>query len=256
MVTTGWLESRYMPIPEHLILDLDDTILDYTAPGAEVWLQLYERFAPRMNLPGERLQRAVKSSIRWYWSDPDRFREGRLDLPRARRIVVRDAFAKLGRTDFKIADEMADAFTTEREIAVRPFDGAIEALEILRRSGSRMVMLTNGQSSFQRAKIERFRLARFFDEIFVESEIGFGKPDPRAHRAALAALGADPPQAWMIGDNLEQDIRPAKKLGMRTAWIHSPSAKPCPEADRTVASLRSLIGIWDSAQPEEVARGS
>jgi HAD superfamily hydrolase (TIGR01549 family) len=245
-----------MPIPKHLILDLDDTILDYTAPGAEVWLRLYERFAPRMNIPAETLQRAVKSSIRWYWSDPDRFREGRLDLPRARRVVVRDAFTKLGRTDVAIADELADAFTTEREIVIRPFDGAIEALGILRRSGSRMVMLTNGQSAFQRAKIERFRLARFFDAIFVESEIGFGKPDPRAHRAALAALGADPPQAWMIGDNLEQDIRPAKELGMRTAWIHSPSEKPCPEADHTVSSLRSLLDLWDSAQPEEIARGA
>lgn len=245
-----------MPIPKHLILDLDDTILDYTAPGAKVWLQLYDRFAPRMDIPAEKLQRAVKGSVRWYWSDPDRFREGRLDLPRARRVVVRDAFAKLGRMDFAIADEMADAFTAEREIVVRPFDGAIEALEFLRRSGSRMVMLTNGQSTFQRAKIERFRLARFFDAIFVESEIGFGKPDPRAHRAALAALGADPPQAWMIGDNLEQDIRPAKELGMRTAWIHSPSEKPCPEADRTVPSLRSLIDIWDSAQSEEIARGA
>jgi len=235
-----------MPIPKNLILDLDDTILDYTASGAKVWTKLYAEFAPRMNLPVEPLQRAVKNSIRWYWSDPDRFREGRLDLRRARRIVVRDAFEKLGRADFAVADELADAFTEEREIVVRPFDGAIEALEAIRRNGSRMVMLTNGQSSFQRAKIGRFRLARFFDAILIESELGFGKPDPRAHRAALDALRTDPHRVWMIGDNLEQDIRPAKGLDMRTAWIHKPSETPRPEADCTVPSLRSLMNIWKS----------
>lgn len=242
----GRLETEPMLIPKHLILDLDDTILDYTAPGLKVWGRLYDDFAPRMNLPSERLRRAMEASIHWYWSDPDRFREGRLDLRRARRIVVRDAFEKLGRTDLRTADELADAFTVEREAVVRPFDGALEALETVRRNGSRLALLTNGQSSFQRAKIERFRLEVFFDAILIESELGFGKPDPRAHRAALAALGTDPPQVWMVGDDLECDIRPAGALGMRTAWIHDPPPDAPRPADLVVPSLRDLLAAWTS----------
>ncbi len=236
-----------MPIPKYLVLDLDDTILDYTAPAVKVWLRLYDEFARRMNIPVERLQRAVDESRRWYWSDPERFREGRLDLKRARRIFLRDAFGKLGRTDLETADELADAFSREREIVVRPFEGAVEALETFQAGGSRMALLTNGESSLQRAKIERFRLARFFDAILIESDTGIGKPDPLAHRAALAALGTAAPQAWMIGDDLEFDIRPAKAQGMRAAWIHDPSGEQPDAADCVVPSLRELVNIWNSS---------
>jgi putative hydrolase of the HAD superfamily len=245
----GWLEPGHMPVPKNLILDLDDTILDYTAPAIPVWLRLYDEFAPKMNLPVEQLQRAVDDSRRWYWSDADRFREGRLDLKRARRILVRRAFSALGRTDLETADELADAFSVEREIAVRPFDGAVETLETFQQNGSRMVLLTNGESALQRAKIERFQLGRFFEAVFIESETGIGKPDPRAHRSALAALGAAPQQAWMIGDDLECDIRPARALGMRAAWVRNRPAGRPDAADVVVPSLRALIDAWNSSAP-------
>ena len=236
-----------MPIPSDLILDLDDTILDYTSTGEAVWKRLFREFAPRMDLPLERLQQTVDASRAWYWSDPDRFREGRLDLKKARRLLIRDAFTKLGRTDWETADELADAFTRDREIAVQPFGGAIDALTRFRQSGAHMVLLTNGESSLQRAKIERFRLAEFFESILIESETGIGKPDPRAHRAALAALGAEPCSAWMIGDDWECDIAPAKSLEMRAAWIHAESGAAGRPADLTAPSLRKLADYWNTA---------
>jgi putative hydrolase of the HAD superfamily len=235
-----------MSCPKFLILDLDDTILDYSAPGERVWKRLYDEFARRMCIPVGELQKAVDESRREYWSDFDRFREGRLDLKRARRIFLRDAFEKLGRTDWDTADELADTFSRDRETAVQPFEGAIDALRAFRAGGARMVLLTNGESSMQRAKIERFRLAPFFDAVFIEGETGIGKPDPRAHRAALAALGADPPRAWMVGDDLDFDIRPARALGMRAAWIHDPADGPANAADCTVPSLRALAERWNS----------
>ena len=236
-----------MPIPAFLVLDLDDTILDYNATGEAVWKRLFREFAPRMGIPVERLQKAVNDSRQWYWSDADRFREGRLDLKTARRKIIHGAFDKMDRADWNTADELADAFTREREIAVQPFEGAMDALDLFRRSGARMVLLTNGESSMQRAKIDRFRLADYFLSILIESEAGFGKPDPRAHRAALAALAADPQAAWMIGDDWDCDIAPARALGMRTAWIcggAQPAGKP---ADLIVPSLQLLADRWSAS---------
>jgi HAD superfamily hydrolase (TIGR01509 family) len=236
-----------MPIPSHLVIDLDDTILDYSAPGEAVWKRLYRDFAPRMDIPLEQLQKAIDASRTWYWSDPERFREGRLDLKRARRLLIRDAFAKLGRSDWETADELADAFTREREIVVSPFEGVIDALNLFQRSGSHMILLTNGESSMQRAKIERFRLTGYFHSILIESEAGFGKPDPRAHRAALAALGVEPQSAWMIGDDWECDIGPAGALGMRTAWICDGADAAGKPADLTIPSLQILADRWRSS---------
>ena len=236
-----------MTVPQFLILDLDDTILDYSAPAEKIWPRLYREYAPRLKLPVERLGQAVDESRRWYWSDADRFREGRLDLKRARRIFVRDALAKLGLTEHALGDRMADEFTLEREIVVRPFDGAIDALTMFQEEGAKMVLLTNGESSMQRAKIERFGLARFFESIRIESETGIGKPDPRAHRAALAALDAPPQHTWMIGDDWEFDVAPALGMGMRTAWIHEPAGTEGQSADLIIPSLRFLAGRWNSS---------
>src|SRR5207253_8140772 len=41
-------------------------------------------------------------------------------------------------------------------------------------------------------------------------------------RDTLAALGAAPEGAWMVGDNFEADIRPAQGLGLRTCWLAPP----------------------------------
>ena len=237
-----------MAIPRQIIFDLDDTILDYSAPAEKLWTRLYPVYARKTGVEVERLQRAVDASRRWYWSDLDRFREGRLDILRARRIFVRAGFENLGLRDESLADELADDFSRERELVVQPFDGAVEALEILRSDGAAMVLLTNGEARLQRAKIERFGLERFFRTVLIESETGVGKPDPRAHRAALAALGAAPEQSWMVGDDLDFDIRPAKVLGMRAAWIRASAGDGENPADVVVVSIRILVEQWKNSE--------
>ena len=236
-----------MPIPAHIIFDLDDTILDYSAPAEKVWKDLYPVYARKAGVPVGQLQQAVDESRRWYWSDPDRFREGRLNLQQARRFFVRAGFEKLGLGSESLADEMADSFSREREIVIRPLDGAIDALEILQAGGAAMVLLTNGEASMQRAKIVRFGLERFFRAILIESETGVGKPDPRAHRAALASLDAAPEKVWMVGDDLAFDVRPAKALGMRAAWIRAPAKHEDSPADVTLPSIRLLVEHWKNS---------
>jgi putative hydrolase of the HAD superfamily len=234
-----------MPIPSHLILDLDDTILDFTAPGAETWADLIPQFSGRMGIPAETLREAVLASSNRYWSDPIRHREGRLAQRKARRTYLREAFHTLGLEGTDGADELADAFSREREARVRPFPGALAALAEMRSAGARMVLLTNGESALQRTKVVRFALARFFDAILIEEETGCGKPSEQAYRGALDALGAPPSTAWMIGDDPAFDIAPARALGMHTAWVRLDlSADEVPGADLIVGSLRELADRW------------
>jgi len=83
-----------------------------------------------------------------------------------------------------------------------------------------MGLITNGKSEFQRAKICRFELEQYFDFVVIEGEFGAGKPDPRVFRYGLERFGASPAQVWMIGDDLEYDMRPAQVLGMDTVWVN------------------------------------
>ena len=53
-----------------------------------------------------------------------------------------------------------------------------------------------------------------------------GKPSPAYFAAALDALVAEPELTWMVGDDLEADIRGAQAFGMRTALVRTGKFRP------------------------------
>jgi putative hydrolase of the HAD superfamily len=233
-------------LPPVILLDLDDTILNFTAVGNECLEELCAAYAPRAGVSREALWGTVQNVRDWYWSDPDRHRRGRMDLQAARRELIGLVFERLRINDQTLANELADTFTVRREELVRPFPGAIEALNIFRKSGARLGLLTNGASRFQRAKIDRFGLARFFDLILIEGEFGVGKPDERVFRHALEFFSAAPHEACMIGDNPEWDIRPALELGMAAIWVDSGTASlPADGSIRPTLIIKSLADLMD-----------
>ncbi len=207
-------------LPKALLLDLDDTILDwYTSPDA-AWLQLCREFAGSLGVVtvGE-LQRAVLQARDWYWSDMERARLGRLNMVQARRDILLRAFDQFNIPDSPLVTRMGERYNQIRDEAMRPFPGAIETLQRLQTTDIRLGLLTNGSAEMQRAKIERFCLAEYFDHIQVEGEFGIGKPDERAFRHALESLGVESTEAWMVGDNLDFDIRGAQQVGIYAIWV-------------------------------------
>lgn len=69
------------------------------------------------------------------------------------------------------------------------------------------------------ARMERYGLSRYLDLIIASAEEGLEKPDPRIFELALKRAGCLPGHAVMIGDRLDNDILPAKRLGLKTIWI-------------------------------------
>jgi putative hydrolase of the HAD superfamily len=203
----------------NLLFDLDDTLIDYSDSGRRCWEELFLEYAPRFGVTVKALAQAHQEISGWYWSDLERHRAGRLDLRTSRRRVLRLTLEKLGIDRPYLGDEMADAFTVRREEMFAPFPGALETLQEFKQRGHRMGLLTNGNSEFQRSKILRFGLARYFEVIIIEGEFGAGKPDQRVFRAALEQMNATPSQTWMVGDDLMRDIQPAQALGMGTVWV-------------------------------------
>ena len=83
---------------------------------------------------------------------------------------------------------VGDAYSSGRESGMAPLPEAIETVAWLRDNGCRLAMLTNGAAAAQWQKITRFGLKDLFDEILVEGQVGFGKPDKRIYRLALERL--------------------------------------------------------------------
>jgi len=53
-----------------------------------------------------------------------------------------------------------------------------------------------------------------------------GKPSHAYFAAACEALDADPPLAWMVGDDLESDIAGAQGIGMRAVLVRTGKFRP------------------------------
>ncbi len=120
--------------------------------------------------------------------------------------------------------ESADALWAryERELAasVKPFPGAIEALTAVREAGHQVVVVTNGGTQIQHAKLEASGIADVVGAVCISEEAGARKPDRQIFEAAAASVGRDLSQGgWMIGDNADLDVVGGRKAGLRTVWI-------------------------------------
>lgn len=58
------------------------------------------------------------------------------------------------------------------------------------------------------------------DMIATSDDWGAAKPDPAFFRALTEAAPCDARQILYVGDRLDNDLRPAKAAGLRTAFIH------------------------------------
>jgi putative hydrolase of the HAD superfamily len=69
--------------------------------------------------------------------------------------------------------------------------------------------------------MDKHGLTPYFPLQIYDCDLGFGKPDLRLYQAALKTAGCKPQEAVMIGDRLDNDIVPAKALGMRTIRLRA-----------------------------------
>ncbi|MEU3495385.1 HAD family hydrolase [Kitasatospora cineracea] len=110
----------------------------------------------------------------------------------------------------------------EQELAasVKPFPGAIEALTAVQEAGHQVVVVTNGGTQIQRAKLEASGIAGMVDAVCISEEVGVRKPDRQIFESAATSVGRDLAQGgWMIGDNADLDVAGGRRAGLRTVWI-------------------------------------
>lgn len=228
--------------PRAILFDLDDTLLDDTGDVVQLWRDVTFEAAERGRIDGEKLLREIERVRLWYWDDPERHREGRQDLRAATRWIVREAVhSSVGTEHVELGDWIAEVYRDRRDAALRLFPGAAATIERVRTAGVRTALLTNGSAAAQRDKIERFDLARHFDSILIEGELGWGKPDPRVYRRALADLGLEAAETWMVGDNLEWDVAAPQRLGIYGIWIdHKGNGVPPERAVRPDRIIRRI----------------
>ena len=74
-------------------------------------------------------------------------------------------------------------------------------------------------------RLDNWEICKYFDVVVASAEAGCAKPELKIFNLALEQAGCKPNEAVMIGDRLDNDIVPAKQLGMKTVWVRQGFAK-------------------------------
>jgi HAD superfamily hydrolase (TIGR01549 family) len=98
-----------------------------------------------------------------------------------------------------------------------PFDGALETLRSL--SNHYKIGVIANQSPGSEERLTRWGLMPFISVCIASAEVGLEKPDPAIFDLALRQAECTASEAVMIGDRLDNDIRPARMLGWKTVRV-------------------------------------
>ena len=80
-----------------MLIDLDDTIIDGRSGVHPCWREVCGKAAHQVpRLDANDLYVTICRVRDWYWSDPERHRRGRADLPAARAEIVQRAMLSFG----------------------------------------------------------------------------------------------------------------------------------------------------------------
>ena len=219
-----------------VLFDVDFTLF---RPGPELGPEGYRRLGERHGLS----------------LDPDRYDDARLhaiEKLQGERELVHDEEVWVAFTE-QIVLGMGGEHAAARACAVDMvaewerhenftlFEDALPTLDVLRRHGLAIGLVTNGQRDLE----EFVAHHRLEVDVAVGSKAhGRIKPDPSIFLAALRALGAEPHEAAMVGDSYEDDIEGARALGMRAILLDRAGLHPDAE-DRidTLLALPAALGL-------------
>ena len=142
-------------------------------------------------------------------------------------------------------------------------DGIAEVIAWLHGRGLRLGLAAN-QPHATLAVLDAHGVGQYFHHREVSGTHGFHKPDLRLFLRCCEDLGVEPAECIMVGDRIDNDIAPARVLGMRTilfrtgrhAAQQSRSVDEVPDAEvRDVAGLRVALEGHARTRPVAARHG-
>ena len=129
-----------------------------------------------------------------------------------------------------------------------PFDEVPKAIMDIQDRWTTAV-LSNADDDYLLPQLERLNMQ--FSLVLSSEMVRAYKPHPRPFRTVLERLGVEAVEAVYVGDNLFDDVKGAKGVGMGTVWINRHGKvldDGLPSPDHQVANLSELPQIlerWD-----------
>lgn len=173
-------------------------------------------------------------------------------FPQAMRDTYLHFAALSGREpDAALAAELAAIGWQVYEADAARIEGAEELLSSLQ-GRARLFLLTQGDTDYQRKRLEKSGFLPFFDDYYIVRQ-----KDAQTFRELILAQGIDVSRSWMIGNSLRSDINPALEAGLKaahfqiSAWDYEHAE---PLGGHSI--LHRLIDFWGLIADEDQGGGN
>ncbi|SJZ34582.1 HAD family hydrolase [Anaerorhabdus furcosa] len=158
-----------------------------------------------------------------------------------------DEYTRLGKHGYREACKYygleTKPWSSDKE---RLYCDTIEVLENLSKK-VKLGIIAN-QLPGLKERLIKLKIADYFEVIVSSSDVQLEKPDHKIFEIALHDAKCESNEAIMIGDRIDNDILPAKQLGMNAIWVQRDFEMTDIGnlADKHVTSLREIIEIFVS----------
>lgn len=227
-----------------LLLDSDDTILDFTTAQRRTVQQTLEHFEFPSDEAAQNLFLDVEVKI---WEE---FNQGKIKKEKLLTERFNRFFRLIGREgDPRAMNEYYLAVLAHHPEPVPGADVFLKAVSEV----ATLAVLTNGLEGVQIPRIRMSGLGRYLDDVLISEKVGIAKPNPKLFDLALKRLGVENKRrVLVVGDSLTADIQGGNAAGLDTCWINltgQPNETQI-QPTYTVTSLEEILPIV--MEPEEL----
>lgn len=223
-----------------ILLDLDDTILDFTATERKSMIRMLNAFGIT---PTEELLSRYHVINKSLWLMLERGELTREQVGTRRFELL---FSELGiQAEPVQCEQLYRRFLSEGDDVL---PGAAEAVAKLH-GKYRLFAATNSTVAVQEGRLHHTGLRQYFEDLFISESLEAYKPSVEFFTRAFEKIPCfDPSRALMVGDSLSSDIRGGNNAGIATCWIN-PKRLPCREGirvDYEIESIRDLPALLEA----------
>jgi 2-haloacid dehalogenase len=197
--------------PEVVAFDMIETVF-----SLEI---MRERFVP-LGLPESALEAWFAAGLR------DAFALAITDQFAPFRSVLKGSLATLLARHQLPFDSQQAGFVLDGMKSLKPHPDAVQAFELLRDAGFRILALSNSAKSATEALLQGGGLASYVERVLSVEEVRFSKPRREVYLYAAKAAGVAPGQLALIATHA-WDIHGAKAAGLFTGFVAR--GQPYPE---------------------------
>ena len=225
---------------EFLLLDLDDTILDFHKAERIAIARTFRDFGVE---PTEAVLHRYHLINKSCW---ERLETGEW----TREQVLVNRFGLLFQELGVEVDPTACARAYEKNLSIGHYflPGALEAVDALSKK-YRLFLVSNGTASVQKGRMTSANLYPYFEKVFVSQEVGYNKPAREYFEKVFAQIpGFDRDRAIIVGDSLTSDIQGGINAGITTCWVnpgHLPKRDDIP-ADYEIEGIYQLEALLET----------